>query len=421
MKFVDEVKIQVKGGKGGDGCCSFRREKFIPLGGPDGGDGGDGGDIYLKATSQLSTLIDLRYRKEYKADNGVAGKGNLRAGKSGTNLTIEVPVGTMVWENDTGEMIADLTLDGQLLLVAKGGQGGLGNHHFKSSVNRAPRKVIKGSLGEERNLRLELRLLADVGLLGFPNSGKSTFISKVSAAKPKVAEYPYTTISPNLGVVQLDGGSFTIADIPGILEGASSGVGLGIRFLKHLSRNKLLLHMVDLNACLSELGLNHNYSALSGIETSQEENLIVEKLIYQILIIEKELQIYNDIKFKSIPRWLVINKIDLLPKSILANIVNKFVNYKVNLNSLDQNLIHELFNDINVNNKFINDVHNDIINNFDNNINDVTAYNNFSIITKLNATKVYWISTLNKFGTVQLCSDIINYLNTSQGKIYGRN
>lgn len=362
MKFIDELTIQVKAGKGGDGCCSFRREKFIPFGGPDGGNGGNGGDIYLRATLRLNTLVDLNYRKEYKADKGQSGSGNLRSGKFGENLIIDVPIGTIVWENDTGEMIGDLIEEDQLLLVAQGGQGGLGNHNFKSSINRAPRKIIKGSLGEERNLRLELRLLADVGLLGFPNVGKSTFISKVSAAKPKIADYPFTTIKPHLGMVRCNGGSFVIADIPGILEGASAGVGLGIRFLKHLSRNKLLLHMVDLSTCLPDVYLEEDFN--------DYDNLIVENLISQIKVIETELKTYNDIQLNNIVRWIVINKIDILTMNKLSNIIKKIANYNI-ANRVDDNI---------------------------------------NVIKELKNTKIYWISAVSGNGVQQLCNDIMVYL-----------
>ena len=321
MKFIDEVTIHVQAGKGGDGCCSFRREKFIPWGGPDGGDGGDGGDIFLQATSRLHTLVDLNYKKDYQAEKGKSGSGSLCSGKSGENLTIEVPIGTVVWEYDTEEMIGDLIQDGQLLLVAKGGRGGLGNHHFKTSTNRSPRRIIKGTLGDERNLRLELRLLADVGLLGFPNAGKSTLISKVTAAKPKIADYPFTTMNPHLGVVKVGDTSFVMADVPGLLEGASSGVGLGIRFLKHLSRTKLLLHMVDLSVSLEQ--------------ASNDEIIIAKNLIKQINIIELELKKYNDSKLNNTVRWIIINKIDLLNREQLNIIIEEFNKLK----NINQNIV----------------------------------------------------------------------------------
>jgi len=247
MKFVDEALIQVEAGKGGNGIVSFRREKYIPKGGPDGGDGGDGGSVWLIADVNLNTLVDFRYERIFKAENGENGQGRQKTGKSGQDLEIRVPVGTAVIDDDTGEMIGDLTEDGQKLLVAQGGFHGLGNTRFKSSTNRAPRQSTKGSEGEFRELLLEMKVLADVGLLGFPNAGKSSLIRQVSAAKPKVANYPFTTLYPNLGVVRVsEGESFVMADIPGVIEGAAEGAGLGIQFLKHLSRTHLLLHIVDI-------------------------------------------------------------------------------------------------------------------------------------------------------------------------------
>jgi GTP-binding protein len=313
MKFIDEVTVHIQAGKGGDGCCSFRREKFIPFGGPDGGNGGNGGDIYLQATSRLHTLVDLNYKKSYKAENGKAGSGSLCTGKSGEHLVIRVPIGTIAKEADTGEIIGDLIEDQQVVLVAKGGQGGLGNYNFKSSTNRAPRKIIKGTLGDERNLHLELKLLADVGLLGFPNAGKSSLISKVSSAKPKIADYPFTTINPHLGVVKVDDTSFVMADVPGLLEGAASGVGLGIRFLKHLSRTALLLHVVDLAAALSD---------------PPNSDIILDNLIKQINIIEQELEKYQDPELTVKTRWIAINKVDLLSKEQLNKLSKKLLNNK---------------------------------------------------------------------------------------------
>ncbi len=246
MKFVDEAKIRVEAGRGGDGCLSFRREKFVPRGGPDGGDGGDGGSIYLEVDEGLNTLVDFRTRRQFKAKSGEHGMGRDRIGKKSDDVIIKVPLGTLVYDDDTDELIGDLTRADEPLLVARGGFHGLGNARFKSSTNRAPRKTTKGSPGEERNLRLEMQVLADVGLLGFPNAGKSSLIRQVSAARPKVADYPFTTLHPNLGVVSLDlEKSFVIADIPGLIEGAAEGAGLGIQFLKHLARTRLLLHLVD--------------------------------------------------------------------------------------------------------------------------------------------------------------------------------
>lgn len=247
MKFVDEAVIEVVAGKGGDGCLSFRREKFIPFGGPDGGNGGTGGSIFLQADQSLNTLVDFRYKRLFRAKNGQPGMGAQRTGKSGDDLYITVPVGTLIYEADTGEKLADLTQDNQQVMVARGGHYGLGNMNFKSSTNRAPRKVTLGKMGEARKLRLELQVLADVGLLGMPNAGKSSLLRAVSAAEPKVADYPFTTLYPNLGLIRVeDHRSFVMADIPGLIEGAAEGAGLGIRFLKHLSRTRLLLHIIDI-------------------------------------------------------------------------------------------------------------------------------------------------------------------------------
>ena len=290
MKFVDEANITVIAGNGGDGSASFRREKFIPFGGPDGGDGGRGGSVYLEGDSGLNTLVDFRHLRKYKAQNGQGGSGRQMTGRSGEDITILVPLGTIVTNADTDESMGDVTEHKQLLLVAKGGRGGLGNLHFKSSTNRAPRRTVPGSEGETFDLHFELKVLADVGLLGFPNAGKSTLISNVSAARPKVADYPFTTLYPNLGVVRIDTDrSFVIADIPGIIEGAAEGAGLGIQFLKHLQRTRLLLHLVDL-APLAE-----------DIDAAS-----------QVRLLEKELERF-DPGLMDKPRWLVFTKADLLP------------------------------------------------------------------------------------------------------------
>ncbi len=287
MKFVDEATIEIIAGKGGNGCLSFRREKYIPDGGPDGGNGGYGGSIYLVAAAGLNTLVDFRYQRIFRAENGRGGAGNQCTGRGGDDLYIKVPVGTLVYDAETEEKLGDLVTLQQTLLVAPGGQGGLGNLHFKSSTNRAPRQTIPGQLGETRHLRLELQLLADVGLLGLPNAGKSTFIRAVSAARPKVADYPFTTLHPHLGVVNFDDNSFVIADIPGLIEGAAEGVGLGIHFLKHLSRTRLLLHLVDVMPPEGE--------PVKDVQT-----------------IVHELEKYNpDLARRE--RWLVLNKIDVLP------------------------------------------------------------------------------------------------------------
>ena len=294
MKLVDEAEIQVGAGNGGNGCVGFRREKFIPLGGPDGGDGGDGGSVWLVADENLNTLVDFRHQRQFRAQRGQNGMGRQMYGKAGEDLVITVPVGTVVTNVGTDEVIGDMTAHGDRLLVAKGGKGGLGNMHFKSSTNRTPRKALPGLPGEERELRLELKLLADVGLLGFPNAGKSTLIRAVSAATPKVADYPFTTLYPNLGVVSVEQyRSFVIADIPGLIEGAADGAGLGAQFLRHLQRTRLLLHLVDINPMAG---------GVEGVTPAE-----------QVRAIERELE-NHDLELLAKPRWLVLNKADLLPE-----------------------------------------------------------------------------------------------------------
>ena len=293
MKLVDEAEITVTAGNGGNGCVGFRREKFIPMGGPDGGDGGHGGDVWLQADENLNTLVDFRHQRQFKAQRGENGMGSQMYGKGGEDKVITVPVGTVVVNVDTDETIGDLTRHGDRLLVARGGKGGLGNMHFKSSTNRSPRQSTSGEEGEERLLKLELKLLADVGLLGFPNAGKSTLIRAVSAATPKVADYPFTTLYPNLGVVSVEAyRSFVIADIPGLIEGAADGAGLGAQFLRHLQRTRLLLHLVDIAPMEG------------GVEISAAE---------QVRAIERELE-RHDPELLAKPRWLVLNKADLLPE-----------------------------------------------------------------------------------------------------------
>jgi len=290
MKFIDEADISVEAGSGGRGSVSFRREKFVPRGGPDGGDGGDGGSVYLVAREGINTLADFRVQRRFRAENGRGGAGQNMTGAAGADLEVEVAKGTEVYDLDTGEKLGDLTHDGERLLVAKGGMGGRGNTRFKSSVNRAPRQFDPGEPGERRRLKLQLKLLADVGLLGAPNAGKSTLTRAVSAARPKVADYPFTTLIPQLGVVRVGPDrSFVIADIPGLIEGAAQGAGLGIRFLKHLERTRLLLHVVD--ACA---------------ETSGGDAAAAYRAV------EHELGAYSGV-LKDRPRWLVLNKLDLLP------------------------------------------------------------------------------------------------------------
>ncbi|MFT6103249.1 MAG: GTP-binding protein [Granulosicoccus sp.] len=289
MKFVDEAPIAIYAGNGGGGCLSFRREKYIAKGGPDGGDGGDGGSVYLEGDGDLNTLVDYRYQPKYRAKNGGTGSGKNCAGAKGDDLILRVPVGTSIFDVETEELLGDITEDKQRLLVAQGGFHGLGNTRFKSSTNRAPRQTSQGSDGEHRDLKLELKVLADVGLLGLPNAGKSTFIRAVSAAKPKVADYPFTTLVPNLGVVKIEEHrSFVVADIPGLIEGASDGAGLGIRFLKHLTRCRILLHIVDMAP----------FDETSPLESAQA--------------IIREIGQFSP-KLANRERWLILNKVDMLP------------------------------------------------------------------------------------------------------------
>jgi len=294
MKFVDEVSINVYAGKGGNGCLSFRREKYIEKGGPDGGDGGDGGSVIIEADESLNTMVDYRFQRNYRAQNGEPGRGRNCTGKSADDLVLKVPVGTTVIDEDLGEVLGDLSVAGQRLLVAQGGFHGLGNTRYKSSTNRAPRQTSPGSEGEFRSLKLELKVLADVGLLGLPNAGKSTLIRAVSSAKPKVADYPFTTLVPNLGVVGVDSHrSFVMADIPGLIEGASEGAGLGIRFLKHLTRNRILLHLIDM-------------APYDGVEPADAALTIV-----------RELERFSP-TLAARERWLVLNKSDLLDPETFA-------------------------------------------------------------------------------------------------------
>ncbi|QTP60513.1 Obg family GTPase CgtA [Billgrantia antri] len=290
MQFVDEASIIVEAGRGGNGCLSFRREKYVPKGGPDGGDGGHGGSVYLVGDDALNTLIDFKYQRFYQAESGRPGQGRQMSGRAGSDLVVKVPVGTTVIDEDTLEVIADITEIGQQVLVAQGGRRGLGNIHFKSSTNRAPRKTTPGTDGERRSLRLEMKVMADVGLLGMPNAGKSTLIRSVSAAKPKVADYPFTTLVPNLGVVKLGMHEhFVMADVPGLIEGASDGAGLGLRFLKHLTRTRLLFHVVDVAP----------FDESDPVEVARA--------------IAHELEQFSPTLAER-PRWLVLNKLDLVPE-----------------------------------------------------------------------------------------------------------
>ena len=288
MKFIDEVTITVIAGRGGDGCVSFRREKYVPRGGPDGGDGGEGGSVVLEASERKHSLLDFRYRNVFKAEKGRNGSGQNRRGRSGEDLILEVPVGTVAKDAENGEILADLTGAGQSNIAARGGRGGKGNAHFVSSTHRTPRFAQEGQPGEERTIRLELKLIADVGLVGLPNAGKSTLISAVSAARPKIADYPFTTLTPNLGVVQYDDAPpFVIADVPGLIEGAHKGAGLGVRFLKHIERTRLLVHVIDLSRLPSD----------NPLEPFKQ--------------IEHELESYSE-DLRNKPRVIVLNKTDLV-------------------------------------------------------------------------------------------------------------
>jgi len=302
MKFFDEARIEVIAGKGGDGSASFRREKFVPRGGPDGGDGGRGGSIFAVADRNINTLVDYRFARIHRAKNGAAGMGSDCNGKSADDVILRVPVGTVISDFETGEFIADLANHEQKMLIAKGGDGGLGNLNFKSSTNRAPRQFTRGMPGESRKLKFELKVLADVGLLGMPNAGKSTFIRAVSAARPKVADYPFTTLHPNLGVVRVDNNrSFVIADIPGLIEGAAEGAGLGHQFLRHLARTRLLLHIID----------------IAPFDAATDP-------VAEARAIVNELKKYEEALFDK-PRWVVLNKADLLAADEQAQRVQQFL------------------------------------------------------------------------------------------------
>jgi GTP-binding protein len=302
MKYIDEAIIHAIAGKGGDGVASFRREKFIPKGGPSGGDGGRGGSIFAIADRNINTLVDYRFAHTHRAKKGENGRGSDCYGKGAEDIVLRMPVGTVITNASTGEVIADLERNEQKVLLAKGGKGGLGNLHFKSSINRTPRQFTLGEPGEEFDLKLELKVLADVGLLGMPNAGKSTLIRAVSAARPKVADYPFTTLHPNLGLVRVDQNrSFVMADIPGLIEGAAEGAGLGHRFLKHLTRTRLLLHVVDV-APLDE-----------NVDPVREAKAIVN-----------ELSRYDESLYQK-PRWLVLNKVDLLPENEREKACKKFI------------------------------------------------------------------------------------------------
>jgi GTP-binding protein len=302
MKFIDEARIEVHAGKGGDGVASFRREKFVPRGGPDGGDGGRGGSIFAVADRNINTLIDYRYARIHRAKNGQKGMGSDCFGRAAADIVLRMPVGTVISDAETGEILFDLTRDGEQVTLAQGGNGGLGNLHFKSSTNRAPRQFTAGGPGVSRHLRLELKVLADVGLLGLPNAGKSTLIRAISAARPKVADYPFTTLQPNLGVVRVDDNrSFVVADIPGLIEGAAEGAGLGHQFLRHLARTRLLLHIIDVMPPDPAADVVHDAKALV-----------------------RELRKYDEALYRK-PRWLVLNKLDLVPEADREKLVQSLL------------------------------------------------------------------------------------------------
>ncbi len=329
MKFVDSASIRIEAGKGGAGCLGFRREKYIPDGGPDGGDGGDGGNVYFRGQESLNTLSEFRFNRLYRAKNGQPGSGQNKRGKSAQHLTVEMPLGTKVYDLETDEVIAEITAHNQVVLVAKGGFHGLGNARFKSSINRAPRQTTPGTPGESREIGLEMSVMADIGLLGMPNAGKSSLIRQISSARPKVADYPFTTLHPSLGVVSLNDKHIVMADIPGLIENASDGAGLGFEFLKHLSRTKALLHVVD----------------IMPADASDP--------VYNYKTIEKELTKYDQ-QLSEKPRLLAINKVDLLDNKDVDGVVDKFIeniNYKGNffkisaLNGLGcKELMYGLFN-----------------------------------------------------------------------------
>ncbi len=311
MRFIDEARVHVQSGRGGDGCASFRREKFVPLGGPDGGDGGRGGDVVVLATTRRNTLLELRGKAHWHARKGQPGSSRQKTGRGGEDVIIEVPVGTRIFDDESGELLHDLVEDGQRVIVARGGRGGQGNASFKSATNRAPTEFTPGEEAEERWLRLELMLMADVGLVGFPNAGKSTLISRISAARPRVADYPFTTLVPNLGVVDLGlDGSFVVADVPGLIEGAAAGAGLGHRFLKHIQRTRLILHLVSLGPHEHELAQVEGQHELDLPEVSR-------RVLARYEAIRRELQAY-DAELAHRPELVVLTKADLVAEDELA-------------------------------------------------------------------------------------------------------
>lgn len=325
MRFIDEAIIRIYGGHGGPGSVSFRRETFVPRGGPDGGDGGAGGSVSIRANAQLATLQDFRFKREYRAPAGMHGSGTNKAGKDGEHIVLQVPVGTVVKDAETGDTLVDFVEDGQTWVACKGGRGGKGNAHFVSSTFQAPKFAQPGEEGEHREIRLELKLLCDVGIIGFPNAGKSTLISRVSAARPKIADYPFTTLTPNLGVVSLEEyRSFVIADFPGLIEGAHRGEGLGIQFLKHIERSRLFIHLLDTTQILEDLT-----RASEGDDPEEQEKQALEKLFDRYVAIRRELGLFNEALLHK-PEMLVLNKVDLLqsdPK--LVERVSRFLRDRI--------------------------------------------------------------------------------------------
>lgn len=308
LVFIDEAKITVKAGDGGHGCIAFRREKFVPKGGPSGGDGGNGGNIYLIADPHENTLLKFRFNHTFRAERGRHGEGSKRHGRNGEDLAVSVPIGTMVYDNETGEMLHDFTSPRERILLAKGGRGGHGNAHFASSVNRVPHKAQDGAFGEEKTLRLELKLLADVGLVGYPNVGKSTLISRISAARPKIADYPFTTLEPHLGVVSIDTGkTFVVADIPGLIEGAHLGAGLGIQFLRHIERTRVLLHLIDVSA-MSERDPVDEFHAIDSELAEHNPDLPRKPKI----IVAAKMDVAVPKKVQKLARWCKKNDLELV-------------------------------------------------------------------------------------------------------------
>ncbi len=340
MQFIDKAKIYIRSGRGGDGCLSFRREKFIEFGGPNGGNGGKGGDVIVKGTKKFSTLIDFKYQQHYKAENGQNGKGNLMSGASGKDLIIELPIGTIVFDENKENILFEIDSDEQEFVILKGGEKGLGNAHFKSSTNRAPRKITKGTSGKEITINLELRLIADIGLLGMPNSGKSTFLSIVSSAKPKIGNYPFTTLKPKLGIMKYKNIAVTIADIPGLIEGASEGVGLGIDFLNHVKKCEMIIHLID----ISEDNIVKNYQVIRNELKKFDESLFAKEeiiVLNKIDLIAQKNQLTKIVKdFKQNAKVQNVATVSTLTKenldAVMNTIIDRFTKYQNTLENQDK-------------------------------------------------------------------------------------